>query len=509
VSGGSEKSLVSRTSTVASVEIALKNLELPPPPLDEGDEGDDDSGSEGGGGDSGNKAEEKDKEDEGETATSGSSPPPAPASEASSGEAEAGDAGAEGKEEAASAPLNTSLSTESETETDTSSVITTRLTGTELAAASGTTGEERKSTSPKQKAKQRRHSSILSVSSDATDEGRSSTLRESWAHSISERIQGWANARTSSQQSMKNDDGGASSKELKSPPKATAKQGGSGWGKLKGTLISGKLFTVNNDNRLNGMLDHCETLPIDLKMKPYGCVSTGYNTGMIQVVTDSKTLAGIQTEYGGKAMGAFSNTTMVDYLKENNETEEEYDIAVENFLLTCAGYCVCTYLLGIGDRHADNIMIQNSGHFFHIDFGHFLGNFKSKYGLNRERSPFVFTPEMAEVVKQRFLKKKDEGDYVYSDISMQNQLTEFECICIKAFNIIRQKAGLLMNLFLLMIPACMPELTARGDVAYLRHKLKFTLNDKEAAEKMITKISQCLGTTSRRIDNALHNLKHY
>jgi len=33
-----------------------------------------------------------------------------------------------------------------------------------------------------------------------------------------------------------------------------------------------------------------------------------------------------------------------------------------------------------------------------IDFGHFLGNFKSKFGINRERAAFVFTPEMAFVM---------------------------------------------------------------------------------------------------------------
>ena len=173
----------------------------------------------------------------------------------------------------------------------------------------------------------------------------------------------------------------------------------------------------------------------------------------------------------------------------------DFDIAVNNFMMTCAGYCVCTYLLGIGDRHADNIMIQNSGHFFHIDFGHFLGNFKSKMGINRERSPFVFTPEMAEVIKHRFNKHKDnQDDYVYGKISYHHPLTEFETVCTKAFNTIRKKARLLMNLFLLMIPACMPELTNRMDVGYLRHKLKLALDDKEAAGKFTAKISQCLGT---------------
>jgi CRP-like cAMP-binding protein len=140
-----------------------------------------------------------------------------------------------------------------------------------------------------------------------------------------------------------------------------------------------------------------------------------------------------------------------------------YPQALDNFARSCAGYCVATYVLGIGDRHNDNIMMTRDGKLLHIDFGHFLGNFKKKFGMRREKAPFVFTPAFAAI-----LGKPGHPNF-----------TNFVEISCKAFNILRKHGNLLITLFTLMLNCGIPELSTPEDIYYLRDMLMLDATDEE------------------------------
>lgn len=190
---------------------------------------------------------------------------------------------------------------------------------------------------------------------------------------------------------------------------------------------------------------------LDLRMRPYRCITTGDEVGMIEVVLNSETTSGISMAAGG-GFACFKEEPLANWLRDNNPKDEEYVTAVDNFTRSCAGYCVATCVLGIGDRHNDNIMVTRDGCLFHIDFGHFLGNFKSKFGFKRERAKFVLTPDFAYVMGG----KGSEG------------FKRFEALCVKAFNLLRKEAALFLNLFALMLSSGIPELRTVDDISYLR-----------------------------------------
>jgi phosphatidylinositol-4,5-bisphosphate 3-kinase len=55
---------------------------------------------------------------------------------------------------------------------------------------------------------------------------------------------------------------------------------------------------------------------LDLRMNPYGCISTGNRVGLIEVVLDADTIANIQKEKGvTKVTATFEKGSLLAWLK--------------------------------------------------------------------------------------------------------------------------------------------------------------------------------------------------
>ncbi|XP_073088362.1 phosphatidylinositol 4,5-bisphosphate 3-kinase catalytic subunit beta isoform isoform X4 [Manis javanica] len=218
---------------------------------------------------------------------------------------------------------------------------------------------------------------------------------------------------------------------------------------------------------------------LDLRMLPYGCLATGDRSGLIEVVSTSETIADIQLNSSNvAAAAAFNKDALLNWLKEYN-SGEDLDRAIEEFTLSCAGYCVASYVLGIGDRHSDNIMIKKTGQLFHIDFGHILGNFKSKFGIKRERVPFILTYDFIHVIQQ-------------GKTGNTEKFGRFRQCCEDAYLILRRHGNLFITLFALMLTAGLPELTSVKDIQYLKDSLALGKSEEEALKQFKQKFDEAL-----------------
>jgi phosphatidylinositol-4,5-bisphosphate 3-kinase len=236
------------------------------------------------------------------------------------------------------------------------------------------------------------------------------------------------------------------------------------------------MLTLQMISIMDGIWQQCG---LDFRLIPYGCLSTGPQVGLIEVVLESKTVANIQKKVGKGARAAFNKRCLYQWLQNENQDQASLDKAVETFMYSCAGYCVATYALGIGDRHSDNIMLKRNGQLFHIDFGHFLGNFKSKFGVKRERVPFVLTHDFIHVIS----KGGNENSAEFQ---------AFKELCEKAFKALRRHGNFLISLFAMMLQTGIPELRSADDISYVREALHLGYTEEEALEKFRKKFKEAI-----------------
>ncbi|XP_028284836.1 phosphatidylinositol 4-phosphate 3-kinase C2 domain-containing subunit beta [Parambassis ranga] len=229
---------------------------------------------------------------------------------------------------------------------------------------------------------------------------------------------------------------------------------------------------------------------LDMRMVLFKCFSTGRGRGMVEMIPHADTLRKIQVEHG--VTGSFKDRPLADWLQKHNPTDEQYDKAVENFIYSCAGCCVATYILGICDRHNDNIMLKSSGHMFHIDFGKILGHAQMFGNIKRDRAPFVFTSDMAYVI--------NGGD------KPSSRFHDFVDLCCEAYNLIRKHTHLFLNLLGLMLSCGIPELSDLEDLKYVYDALRPHESEADATMYFTRLIESSLGSVATKLNFFIHNL---
>lgn len=222
---------------------------------------------------------------------------------------------------------------------------------------------------------------------------------------------------------------------------------------------------------------------LDLKLTPYRVLATSTRHGFLQFI-ESITVAEVLASEG----------SILSFFRKHHPSENgPYGVVPEvmdTYVRSCAGYCIITYVLGVGDRHLDNLLLTTSGKLFHIDFGYILG-----------RDPKPLPPPM-KLSKEMVEAMGGVGSEHYHEFRKQ---------CYTAFLHLRRHANLILNLFSLMVDASVPDIALEPDKAVkkVQDKLRLDLSDEEAVHYVHNLLDLSITAVMAVLVEQLHKFAQY
>lgn len=219
---------------------------------------------------------------------------------------------------------------------------------------------------------------------------------------------------------------------------------------------------------------------LDLKLTPYRILATSASAGAFQFIPSMSLAAALQKHKG----------SLLAYLRANNPDDAAplgvRKEAMDTYIKSCAGYCVITYLLGVGDRHLDNLLISPSGAFFHVDFGYILG-----------RDPKPYAPQM------KVAREMIEG---MGGPEHPNYLA-FKEYAFTAWSTLRKSSNLILNLFALMKEANIPDIKVEreGSVRKVEQRMWIGKSEGEAVREFEKLIEESMGDRLARASDMAHD----
>jgi hypothetical protein len=225
---------------------------------------------------------------------------------------------------------------------------------------------------------------------------------------------------------------------------------------------------------------------LDLMMSPYDVLPVARDAGIVQFLTGALPLSAL-TQQGELGLFHFMRNRHPDPC----EPAGVGVTALDNFTRSLAGLCVSNHILGVGDRHLDNLLILPDARIVSVDFSFLFG--KDPKPLP---PPFRLTKHMMACL----------GGPYGPGFSM------FRVLCCRAFRCIRSSSAQLMNITSICLASwatgcAREEEKAAMALESIRDRLQLSLSNEKADNYFMGLIERSRTAVAPRVWDHIHRLR--
>jgi len=119
----------------------------------------------------------------------------------------------------------------------------------------------------------------------------------------------------------------------------------------------------------------------------------------------------------GENFGAIEFIPKCKPLRNVSEYAEQFDLAaIQHLVASAAGSYIASFVLGVRDRHYDNVLIRSDGTLFHIDFGYVMGQ-----TLFMDTSKIAITGDLKKLFEDHWDNFVDTATNAYMTLRLHYQ----------------------------------------------------------------------------------------
>ena len=193
-------------------------------------------------------------------------------------------------------------------------------------------------------------------------------------------------------------------------------------------------------------------------------------------------------------IGLNGNNPVQDFLRANAyDADAPYLICpkvMDNYVKSCAGYCIITYILGVGDRHLENLLIHQNGYFLHCDYSFILGQDPKTY------LPMRITEDMVNGM----------GGFDSDNFSKFTSLAGAAFAALRQHSSVRILMSILRNLSYSDIPDIARNQTPYDAMNFLRNQFRLELDEDKAISYIENLIFENVSSKLWMAVDSIHSL---